>query len=139
MIYGMKPKPCAAFRRIFSANAAYVFLAGGIVAGCVALAHCFGLTICPMKRWLGVPCPTCGATRAFALLLHGEIRGAFELQPLVMALACLALPLLLLFRIAFGKQRMRTLIATASKSPIFWCIVVLITLANWAYVIARGN
>lgn len=139
MILGMKPKPCTAFRRIFSANAAYVFLAGGLVVGCVALAHCAGLTICPVKRWLGVPCPTCGATRAFALLLHEEIRDAFELQPLVMALACIALPLLLMFRIVFGKQRMRKLIATASKSPTFWCIAAFMTLANWAYVIARGN
>ena len=75
----------AAFRRFSSSNAARVLLAVAIVAACVSLAHAFGVTLCPMKRLLGVPCPTCGTTRAFAALFRGDVSGAFAQQPLVMS------------------------------------------------------
>ena len=27
-------------------------------------AHFFGLILCPLKRFAGIPCPSCGTTRA---------------------------------------------------------------------------
>ena len=129
----------AAFRRFSSSNAARVLLALVIVAACVALAHAFGVTLCPMKRLLGVPCPTCGTTRAFAELLRGNVCGAFGRQPLVMSCSLLGVPVLLAIRIVSGRKTMADLWAAASRSAVFWCLAVAAVLANWIYVIRHGN
>jgi Protein of unknown function (DUF2752) len=42
---------------------------------------------CPMAGLLGVPCPGCGLTRATLALLHGNVREALHLHPLVFVLA----------------------------------------------------
>ena len=110
-----------------------------VVAGCVALAHAFGLVLCPLKRFLGVPCPTCGSTRALALLLRGDVCGAFEMQPLAMAIACVIAPCLLAARAALGKARFGAAVAHTVRSPLFWAVAAAATAANWAYVIFRGN
>jgi hypothetical protein len=44
------------------------------------------LPFCPMAGVLGVPCPGCGLTRATLALLHGDLRGALRLHPLVFVL-----------------------------------------------------
>ena len=129
----------AAFRRFSSSNAARVLLSVAIVAACVALAHAFGVTLCPMKRLLGVPCPACGTTRAFAALLRGDVCGAFARQPLVMSCSLFGFPILLAIRIVSGRRRMAELLATVSRSAVFWCLVAAVGLANWIYVIRHGN
>ena len=92
-----------------------------------------------MKRFLGVPCPTCGSTRALALLLHGDVCGAFAMQPLSMAVACVIAPILLAARAALGKARFGAAVARAIRSPLFWAAASAAVAANWAYVIMRGN
>ena len=37
---------------------------------------------CPVKLVVGVPCPTCGITRACRLALHGDFPGATHMHPL---------------------------------------------------------
>ena len=129
----------AAFRGICSSDVARIVLAVGLVAGCVALAHVFGLTLCPLKRLLGVPCPTCGTTRAVVLLLRGDVCGAFALQPLAMAVAVLLAPALAVARVVVGGARLKRRFAALARRPLFWWIVVLAVLANWCHVIAQGN
>lgn len=48
---------------------------------------------CPVRRFLGVPCPGCGMGRAHLELLQGNIREAFSFHPLFL----LAIPLIFLF------------------------------------------
>jgi hypothetical protein len=38
---------------------------------------------CPVRLVFGVPCPTCGITRATRLALHGELGAATRMHPLV--------------------------------------------------------
>jgi Protein of unknown function (DUF2752) len=45
------------------------------------------LVFCPSRRLLGLPCPGCGMTRAFAALLRGDLAGALILQPWAPVLA----------------------------------------------------
>ncbi len=44
---------------------------------------------CPMPASLGLPCPSCGMTTAFALTVRGRWVAAFDAQPAGLAL-CLA-------------------------------------------------
>lgn len=37
---------------------------------------------CPLRTLTGVPCPTCGSTRAGLALLHGDLPNALRLNPL---------------------------------------------------------
>jgi hypothetical protein len=48
---------------------------------------------CPVLLVAGVPCPTCGITRAVRLALHGDLAGATRLHPLMW----LAVPMVALF------------------------------------------
>lgn len=63
-------------------------------------AVCFAAVIicgipCQIKLLFGIPCPTCGMTRAWRLFFRGEIRAALYMHPLFLlppaALAAVAL------------------------------------------------
>jgi len=58
---------------------------------------------CPLHTLTGLDCPTCGGLRAAHLLLHGEIRAAFLMNPFLF----FALPVIGLFclRPALAKPR----------------------------------
>ena len=38
---------------------------------------------CPFKALTGLQCPGCGGTRALHALLHGDVAGAFALNPML--------------------------------------------------------
>ena len=48
-------------------------------------------TICLFKNLTGMPCPSCGMTRAFLFLGHGQISKANALNPLALPVAMLLL------------------------------------------------
>ena len=58
----------------------YAFL--GIAVYYLTAALLFG-QFCPMMIFLHLPCPGCGMTRAFGLVLTGHWQEAWRLQPLV--------------------------------------------------------
>lgn len=37
---------------------------------------------CPLYNIVGIPCPSCGMTRAFFSLLHGDFKMAFAFHPM---------------------------------------------------------
>jgi hypothetical protein len=45
-----------------------------------------GPVLCPTRLLLGLPCPGCGLTRAFACLWGGDLEGAVHLHPFAPAL-----------------------------------------------------
>lgn len=61
-------------------------------------------TSCPTVILVGLPCPGCGITRAFKLLMSGRVWEAFCFQPLLFLLAALAV-LYAVQRYAFGRPR----------------------------------
>lgn len=95
---------------------------------------------CPLKMLTGVPCFTCGGTRALQALLDGRAAEALRLQPLLTLLAAAAVawvvyavvgPLCHLPRVrARPLRRGRILLVAAA---------VALVLANWAYLIADGR
>jgi hypothetical protein len=51
--------------------------------------------ICPFRALTGFACPGCGTTRALHHLLHGDVWGAFQLNPFTMVLVPILLIALL--------------------------------------------
>lgn len=58
---------------------------------------------CPLHSLTGLDCPTCGGLRAAHLLLHGHLRAAFAMNPLLF----FALPVVALFLIRPALARPR--------------------------------
>jgi len=60
-----------------------------VLALCALAALIVALRVpfCPMAAVLGVPCPGCGLSRATLALLHGNVRQALYLHPLVFVIA----------------------------------------------------
>ena len=65
-----------------------VLVASGVVLAILSIGW-----RCPVLLVAGVPCPTCGITRAVRLALHGDLAGATRLHPLMW----LAVPVVALF------------------------------------------
>jgi len=94
--------------------------------------------VCPMKGVFGIPCMTCGMTRAFVALAHGDAAGAAVASPfgavlaagvwlygvVDLARAALDLPFPIL-----DLKLQRTLVAIATVA----------LAANWGWLLAHGT
>ena len=89
--------------------------------------------VCPLHAMTGVPCPTCGATRAALSLMDGDVVAALAWNPLVALAAAgflvggVTAPLWL--------PRLR-----GRKPPPVWFRVgvPLVLGANWLYLVLNG-
>ena len=130
-----RPTRTAAFQgRVKEALCLLATLAAAV--SLVLFAHYIGMVLCPLKRFTGIPCPTCGATRALVKLLPGEFAAAFLQQPLAMTGIFMAGSLYLLSCLS---QRPRRFLAQLARHPLAWVLAALAVAANWAYVIRIGN
>lgn len=97
------------------------------------------LVICYFKAVTGLPCLTCGGTRATLRLLHLDLAGALAMNPLVtlagLAIAAWAVADLVLL------TRGRALRAFVSRpvARVLRVAVPLLVLANWVYLMAVGR
>lgn len=60
-----------------------------VILAAVILAGTFK---CPLYAYIGIPCPSCGMTRAWRLALAGDFRGAVLMHPLFWMPPLLLLP-----------------------------------------------
>ena len=98
----------------------------GVLIAAVGARICleFGLAWrCPLLTWAGVPCPSCGSTRAFAALAGMDLAGALRFNPL-MVLGVLGLPIFI-----WVKQWPEWLQRSG------WAIFGTLVGLNWAYLI----
>jgi hypothetical protein len=89
----------SASRRLLVLLALGLLLSWGILAGVVATRAPTGWPAtsalllrftCPLRALTGIACPACGATRAGAAILQGDLRAALALNPfIVLALGAL--------------------------------------------------
>lgn len=93
----------AAFRSMQKKPLAAAFLLG--VIGYCIFAQIFTGTICLIHSVTGMPCPTCGITRAAASLLSGNFAGAFAIFPLWPAAAILLAAAFLHLFVLRGRSR----------------------------------
>ncbi len=68
-------------KKIWKKNKETILLLGGILAVYFVLSL-FEIPTCPMKVFLGIPCPGCGVSRALMSVLRLDFAAAFEFNPL---------------------------------------------------------
>ena len=117
---------------------------GGILvlaSAAVGLLHIDALpfTVCVFKLTTGLPCLTCGSTRALARLVHGDLYGAWLMNPLAASgtlglVPWAAADLVLMIR---GRALAVELSPAAARAA--RVAVVAAAVANWAYLVAAGR
>jgi hypothetical protein len=117
---------------------------GGIGLAAAAVVGVLGLdrvplTFCVFKGLSGLPCPTCGSTRAVARLFDLDPAGAFAMNPFttlvaVVIAAWAAVDLLLLPRGRALRVGLSRSVGNAFRIAAFAAFV-----ANWIYLLAAGR
>ncbi len=67
----------SAVRRDWDSYKTGLLAAASIMVGVSLLGH----GLCPSKELVGLPCPGCGLTRSFLLILQGKFAESWQLQP----------------------------------------------------------
>jgi hypothetical protein len=119
-----------------------IFLAIGTAAAIgVAVLHLdrLPILICMFRATTGVPCMTCGATRALGELVAGDWRGALVMNPLATLGAIALVPWGLGDLALMPRGRALALEAAPAAARALRLLVVLALGANWVYLIAAGR
>jgi len=90
---------------------------------------------CPLRAATGIPCATCGMTRAFVSAAQGDLPAAFGASPLgaLLALGCWAFALLAAVRVVAGRP-WPALPPRAARGAVLAGAAALA--ANWAWLVA---
>jgi hypothetical protein len=113
---------------------AILFLLGTIVLSSFTLESApKNLPLCAFHAITGLPCPSCGMTRAFISLAHGDIHSAFLLNPasMIIYLAAWAGLILALLQVVF-KRKYIEMIWNKGKRVLF-PIILFIMAITWIY------
>jgi hypothetical protein len=117
----------------------------GIIYGAIALLALYAARFpqiimfpssCVFKRIAGMPCPTCGSTRAVLHLSHGEIIAALAVNPLTSScfLAGILYFLYSFITLAPGIPRVGFAFSDAEKNALLAGAATL-AMMNWMYLI----
>lgn len=119
-----------------------IFAGAGVLfclaVGMLHLDH-LPVNFCVFKSLTGLPCPTCGTTRAFGRLFAGDISGAIAMNPLA---ACGALGLLAwgLADLAFLTRRRSLAVELSPHAGLALRVAAVAAVAmNWAYLVYAGR
>ena len=101
-------------------------------------------TLCLFKKVTGLPCPSCGTSRAVLLLAHGEFRESLMMNPLgIFAAAGLAaIPFSILVDVLRRKASFYRVYIWLEQFFIRqrWAAVlgVMLVVSNWIWNISKG-
>ena len=95
--------------------------------------------VCYFKAFSGLPCPTCGSTRAMARLFAGDVGGALAMNPLVTLGVLVILvwavgDLLLLVR-----GRALSVEVSPGTATVLRVAALALLVANWTYLVLVGR
>jgi Protein of unknown function (DUF2752) len=98
-----------------------------------------GYTFCFFKNLTGIPCPSCGSTRATIFLMHGNIYDSILLNPLALVTNLLII-VSVIWMIADIVRKKETYFTFLKKDG-NWKIllpILIIILLNWIWNISKG-
>ena len=95
---------------------------------------------CPLKALTGLPCCSCGATRAFLALVKGDALGALRLNPLftLIYMGAAAYAVYGFTVVALGLRRIRISITSRPAAIALWAAIPVAVVVNWAYLVCAG-
>jgi phosphatidylserine synthase len=111
------------------------------VCGATILATVGPLTVaCPFKHLSGLPCPTCGSTRAVMALLEGEWSDALWLNPATtLAIVCSTVTIpIALWTSRAGHRRWR-LVVTSREAGWIRLGALAVIAAQWCFLMLTGR
>jgi hypothetical protein len=114
---------------------------GTLATVAVGLLHLDRLPValCYVKTLSGLPCPTCGSTRALGRLFARDVPGAFAMNPLL-TLAAFAVVAWALGDLALRPSRRVIGVEVGpSLGNVLRLGAVIAIIANWAYLLAAGR
>ncbi|MBL8025797.1 MAG: DUF2752 domain-containing protein [Fibrobacteres bacterium] len=98
------------------------------------------ILFCPFKIITGIPCPTCGFTRSFTLVIKGQFYDAFSLSPLftLVILASFVAAVYSFAVVVLRLPRIRIEFAKSSSVRIAILIIMFLFTLNWIRSIYYG-
>ncbi len=98
--------------------------------------------VCIIKNVTGIPCPSCGTTRAVQLLLQVNVLASLQMNPfgILVVLIMTIVPFWIIFDLIFKKDTFhKSYIQIEKTIRIKWLAVVLIVLVlfNWIWNIYK--
>ena len=129
-------------------NKLYSLLLIACLAGFIYLFYTFHKSendmfrVCIIKNATGFPCPSCGTTRAFALLLKGQLIESVLVNPfgILVAIIMIIFPIWVLMDVVLKNE---TFLKVYKKSEVIirkpWLAIVLLflVLLNWIWNINK--
>ena len=117
---------------------AAIALVGCVAVGVLHLDR-LPMTFCMFKRLTGLPCPTCGTTRAFGRFFALDVRGAFAMNPLATVGAFLLVAWAIADLALLTRGRSLSLRVSPPVARVLRVAAVVAIAANWLYLIAAGR
>jgi hypothetical protein len=77
-------------RRLVAASVIASFAAMLLALPVIRWLHLQSMAVCPFHALTGLPCPTCGYSRDFDLVMNGEWLTALRFQPFVLIIVLLS-------------------------------------------------
>jgi hypothetical protein len=119
-----------------------IFLGIGFLAAfAVAVLHLdrLPILICVFRATTGIPCLTCGATRALGELATGDLSGALAMNPLAAMAAFALVPWGIADLALLTRGRALSLQVAPGGARALRVLAVTALAANWAYLVAAGR